>query len=147
MQPGGFQTSLNREYAMNLTKIWHQIPDGMRQDYGGEYYKVRNIFHSILKAKMKFILSQERLRKVAAIPDNFQEPDCQPVVDGFMEAALSKFPRYRYVIGRDAIFCFLPLSYLPECLQDAYLQYVSRNEQKPACLSTATISLWIPSKF
>ncbi|GFN75984.1 hypothetical protein PoB_000249000 [Plakobranchus ocellatus] len=46
-------------------------------------------------------------------------PNTHEVADAFVDALTSRFPRARYLVGWDAKFVFVPLSYMPEWLGDS----------------------------
>uniref|UniRef100_A0A0B7BPC2 Uncharacterized protein n=1 Tax=Arion vulgaris TaxID=1028688 RepID=A0A0B7BPC2_9EUPU len=45
-------------------------------------------------------------------------PDTHKVVDAYIAAITSSYPRPRYVVGYDAMFLYVPLSFLPEWIVD-----------------------------
>ena len=47
--------------------------------------------------------------------------DIGVATDAFEHAVTAVHPRVRYVVGRDARFLWIPLTWLPECLSDAFL--------------------------
>ena len=60
--------------------------------------------------------------------------DISPVVDGYTHALTAMFPRGRYVIGTDAKFFFVPMSWLPEWLSDLIIEQMVRDRPVPASM-------------
>ncbi len=56
------------------------------------------------------------------------------VVDAYEHALCSRFPRARYVVGKDAKFIFLPLQAMPEWLGDWIQNAIARDKPIPAVL-------------
>lgn len=50
----------------------------------------------------------------------------RPVVDAYTHAIVSRYPHNRYVVGPDAKYVFIPLSYLPDWLSDWLLRVLGR---------------------
>ncbi|XP_059139303.1 retinol dehydrogenase 7-like [Physella acuta] len=48
----------------------------------------------------------------------------RPVIDAYLHSLTSSFPRTRYTVGSDAMFTYIPVSYLPTWISDWLLQYV-----------------------
>jgi len=56
------------------------------------------------------------------------------VVDAYEHALFGRYPRARYVVGRDAKFIYLPLQWLPEWLGDWILRKFDAKCPLPASL-------------
>ena len=56
------------------------------------------------------------------------------VVDAYAHALLGRFPRARYMVGKDAAIFYRTLEKLPEWLADLILEKLT-NSPLPACLS------------
>ena len=56
------------------------------------------------------------------------------VLDAFEHALLGRYPRARYVVGRDAKFVYIPLTWLSEWLSDWILRKLDPNCPVPAAL-------------
>ena len=56
------------------------------------------------------------------------------VVDAYEEALLSRFPRARYPVGRDAVFLWLPLQMLPEWISDMVMEKMDYARPLPAAI-------------
>jgi len=56
------------------------------------------------------------------------------VVEAYEHALLGRFPRARYLVGRDAKFVYLPLQWLPEWLGDWLMRKFDPNCPLPAAV-------------
>ena len=65
------------------------------------------------------------------------------VIDVYEHALCSRFPRARYVVGKDAKFIFLPLQAMPEWLGDWIQETVFRDKPVPAALKKQSWLLWL----
>src|SRR6218665_1530859 len=57
------------------------------------------------------------------------------VVDAYEHALLGLFPRARYMVGRDAVFIYLPIQWLPEWLGDWIFAKLDPDLPLPAALT------------
>ncbi|XP_012944806.1 17-beta-hydroxysteroid dehydrogenase type 6 [Aplysia californica] len=98
IEPGYFKTPIvNAESAMErLTNSYNSLDEEVKKAYGVDYL-------ASVKAKLR----------------NGDNPDAyKQVVDAYVEAVTCRFPRSRYMVGRDAVWYFRPLSFSPDWLQD-----------------------------
>ncbi|XP_068101687.1 dehydrogenase/reductase SDR family member 9-like [Hyperolius riggenbachi] len=100
IEPGLFKTPLSdpKKVLEHRMSIWRKLSAGIKEEYGDSYIEI--------DAKKKENLS--RLRN----------SDLSLVVWCMEHALTSQHPRTRYGVGTDANFLWLPLSYLPTCIQD-----------------------------
>lgn len=96
------------------TNIINQVPmlDGAKDAYAKADQEVKDAY------------GKEYLDRIAAsvsAMQTFSSPDTYKVVDAYVSALTSLYPRPRYVVGTDAKFVFVPLSFLPEWLGDYIL--------------------------
>ncbi len=56
------------------------------------------------------------------------------VVDAYVHALLGRYPRARYVVGKDAKYLWLVLQWVPEWLSDWLLFKFDPNQPLPAAL-------------
>ena len=56
------------------------------------------------------------------------------VVDAYHHALLGRFPRARYMPGKDAKFLWLPIHWAPEWLGDLILRKLDPEQPLPAAL-------------
>nr|CAB3225316.1 D-beta-hydroxybutyrate dehydrogenase, mitochondrial-like [Phallusia mammillata] len=117
IEPGFFRTNFNDGLEEKNMERWKTLPKDIKEDYGEEYL-------------------QQTLQMRKRFADNSSE-QFDLVVDAMAHALTAKYPKERYVIGDDAKYFFVPLSYLPCKLQIWILEY--RRKQKkikfpqPAC--------------
>ena len=97
-------------------------------------YKNKQIWHS--HKSYNFVV-QDRMIAMENWSSDTQEQDFRRVVDAYLHAAMSLFPKYRYVVGKDCWLWpgYIWVSYMPEFLQDLWAEhFLMRNMAKPqAC--------------
>uniref|UniRef100_A0AC35GNL9 Uncharacterized protein n=1 Tax=Panagrolaimus sp. PS1159 TaxID=55785 RepID=A0AC35GNL9_9BILA len=109
LEPGRFKTDIVRaENRYPKSKqAWNSLPQEIKDIYGNDYLeKVDKTFYEILEEK-----STSRL--------DF-------VVDAYFHAISAVNPRLRYIIGYDANFLIIPLSFVPTAIQDWILRHLAR---------------------
>ena len=79
--------------------------------------------------------------KTLQVLEKGSELDYDVVSDAYVHALTGKYPRYRYVIGKDANRIFVPLSWLPESWSD-YLITMHSNVPDSICDSTSKDQKW-----
>jgi len=98
-----------------LNEAWDKASPELKQEYGEDYFK--------------YVATKgvEKNNKLASrrITD---------VVDAYQHALLGRYPRARYVVGRDAKFMWLPLQWMPEWLGDRILFKLDPDRPLPAVL-------------
>ncbi|KAK6758392.1 hypothetical protein RB195_015918 [Necator americanus] len=114
LEPGAFKTELLSEDAQHsrVNKIWGKLPMSVKNEYGEQF-----------KENFK-IAWQTGVNLVA-------NPNLNWVVDSYVHALFSLWPRLRYAAGWDAIFCFIPLSVLPTWIQDTILHFMYSMQPGP----------------
>nr|XP_003217068.1 PREDICTED: retinol dehydrogenase 7 [Anolis carolinensis] len=98
IEPGGFNTKIGNAIIEHSRILWSRLPDEVKEIYGEKYLE------DFIKS-----FTQNRSTKNS----NFY-----PVTDAMEHALTSFYPRSRYVVGWDAKYIFIPLSYLPASLGD-----------------------------
>jgi retinol dehydrogenase-16 len=109
------KTSSTQALPRVIAKSWDEIPLEAREEYGKEYYD-------------KFI--SQTLTTITHLGST--RPD--DVVDAYEDAILSRYPRPRYVVGKDAHLLWIPLSFAPEWLSDFVLRRLGKDLPNPAAL-------------
>ncbi|XP_005108515.1 retinol dehydrogenase 7-like isoform X3 [Aplysia californica] len=100
LEPGYFKTNiLNFEFLTGKCKSsFDQASDEVKTAYGPDH------------VKNYVTLVSETMKGASA--------DIDQVVDAYVHAITSKFPRTRYVVGNDARFIYIPLSLVPDWCGD-----------------------------
>uniref|UniRef100_A0A8D0L993 Dehydrogenase/reductase 9 n=1 Tax=Sphenodon punctatus TaxID=8508 RepID=A0A8D0L993_SPHPU len=112
IEPGLFKTELSDRTKVMKERIaiWNQLPSDIRKQYGEGYLE-------------QDAANKEKLAK------KFKNTDLSQVVQCMEHALTSRHPCARYAVGWDAQILWIPLSNMPEALQDFILL---RNKVKPA---------------
>lgn len=115
IEPGIMKTPLwdVATSEQELDKSWNRMTPDQQKLYGKDYFVKGR------KASIDFV--------------NSYGGDPQMVVDTMESAVLSQYPFCRYVVGLDANFIFVPLSFLPSPISDRLWRAVS-PESTPAAL-------------
>ncbi|XP_056416049.1 short-chain dehydrogenase/reductase family 9C member 7-like [Hyla sarda] len=104
IEPGCFQTNMTLSvdaHVNNLQRLWENLPTGIRDSYGKQYYEQ---YENGLKALLG-----------TASPRTYEVPNC-------MEHALTAvYPWTRYTPGLDSKLIYIPVSYLPTMFSDYWL--------------------------
>ncbi|XP_069829034.1 short-chain dehydrogenase/reductase family 9C member 7-like [Dendropsophus ebraccatus] len=112
IEPGCFVTPMTLSvdaHVNNLKRLWENIPTGVKNSYGQQYYEQ---YEKNVKALI-----------ATASPRNY-------LVTNSMEHALTAvYPWTRYTPGLDSKLIYIPASYLPTVLADYWL---SLSAPKPA---------------
>ncbi|KAF6726705.1 Retinol dehydrogenase 2 [Oryzias melastigma] len=103
IEPGFFKTSVTDTALVqnNLKKLWDRLPQDVRDDYGRVYL-------------------EKTLEGVDQRFNQLTDSDLMKVVGCMEHAITAVHPRYRYSPGWDAKFFWLPMSYLPTFITDAF---------------------------
>ena len=67
--------------------------------------------------------------------DNMGSERLTDVVDAYEHALLGRYPRARYVVGKDAKYLWLLLQWMPEWMSDWMLFKFDPNQPLPAALA------------
>ena len=107
IEPGIFpNTGLYAKFQGGLDKLWEDLDDQTKEDYGEVFYK-------------KF---RERLGKALNLGSN---TDSSKVPDAMLDALFSDAPKYRYRVGNDSKYLVTALNMMHESSQDALWMYPS----------------------
>ncbi|XP_028640106.1 retinol dehydrogenase 16-like [Grammomys surdaster] len=107
IEPGLFKTGMtsNARISSNFQMLWEQTSSEIREIYGEKY----------LASSLKMVKKMEQRCK----------KDLSLVTDCMEHALTACHPRTRYSAGWDAKLFYLPLSYLPTSLVDAFFYLTS----------------------
>uniref|UniRef100_A0A914P8L5 Uncharacterized protein n=1 Tax=Panagrolaimus davidi TaxID=227884 RepID=A0A914P8L5_9BILA len=109
LEPGRFKTDIVRaenRYPKS-EQAWNSLPQEIKNIYGNDYLeKVDKTFYEILEEKSTLRLDF--------------------VVDAYFHAISAVHPRLRYIVGYDANFLIIPLSFFPTAIQDWILRHIAR---------------------
>ncbi|XP_040549986.1 retinol dehydrogenase 16-like [Gallus gallus] len=111
IEPGYFKTGITNAAALERTLIstWERLSKETKASYGDKYLQ-------------DFLASMREMQKKC-------NPNLSLVTD-CMEHALTRcYPRCRYAAGWDAKLLYIPLSYMPSAITDAFFTWLS---PKPA---------------
>lgn len=111
IEPGFFRTTVTDSCLIksHLEKLWERLPQDVKDDYGSDYLD-----------KVSVVM-REKFEKMS-------DGDLMKVVNCMEHAVAAVRPRTRYSPGWDAKFFWLPLSYMPTFISDAFFL---RNGVKP----------------
>merc|ERR1712070_916911 len=100
IEPGVFnRTGLYNTYHEGTRKLWQQLPDQVKDDYG-------EAFKESLEGKLSDVLRQLGNKDSSLVPQ------------AMVEALTSQKPRYRYQVGTDAKILLPLFGFLNEWWQD-----------------------------
>ncbi|XP_070565913.1 retinol dehydrogenase 16-like [Ptychodera flava] len=101
IEPGFFETNILNEASLfrGLDEKWNALPTDIKQEYGPEY----------LSEWKTFLIDGSR---------RFMSPRTDRVINALEHALTSWWPRTRYVVGPDAFFFLIPLSFMPAAVTD-----------------------------
>ncbi|XP_016414134.1 dehydrogenase/reductase SDR family member 9 [Sinocyclocheilus rhinocerous] len=104
IEPGFFKTSITDStvFESHLQRLWEKLPQEVKDEYGSDF-----IDKTMLVVKEKF--------------EKMLDPDLMKVVSCMEHAVAAVHPRTRYSPGWDAKFIWLPLSYMPTFISDAFV--------------------------
>ncbi|XP_051998624.1 retinol dehydrogenase 7-like [Xyrauchen texanus] len=104
IEPGFFKTSMTDYSALqsNIENLWLKLPEDVKDEYGSDY---------IDRIKQ---MMDEKFEKIL-------DTDLMKVVNCMEHAVAAVHTRTRYSPGWDAKFFWLPLSYMPTFISDAYI--------------------------
>ncbi|XP_048050578.1 retinol dehydrogenase 7-like [Megalobrama amblycephala] len=111
IEPGFFKTAVTDStvFESHMERLWKKLPQEVKDEYGGDFID-----------KTKLVI-KEKIEKIV-------DPDLMKVVSCMEHAVAAVHPRTRYSPGWDAKFFWLPLSYMPTFISDAF---VLKNAVKP----------------
>ncbi|KAM6216400.1 17-beta-hydroxysteroid dehydrogenase type 6-like [Rhynchocyon petersi] len=111
IEPGYFRTGMTdtQRSLEKMTQAWEEAPVNIKEAYGQHFFDAH---YNITKKGLLRCSTNLNL-----------------VTDCMEHALTSKYPRTRYSAGWDALFFYIPLSYLPTSLADYIL---TRSWPKPA---------------
>lgn len=103
IEPGFFKTNVTDQNIVtnDLKKLWGNLPQDVKEDYGEKYFS--DLLLSVA----------ERFRQLS-------DGDLMKVVGCMEHAVAAVHPRVRYSPGWDAKLFWLPMSYMPTCIADAF---------------------------
>ncbi|KAK3741605.1 hypothetical protein RRG08_050169 [Elysia crispata] len=109
LEPGYHRTPLINPEVLGerLDKAYLRASPEVKQAYGGESFT-------------------DRWKALVASTFELSSKNTGNVVDAYMDALTSRFPRPRYVVGWDARLLFVPFSFLPEWVGDWFLIWAQR---------------------
>lgn len=147
IEPGFFKTNVTNSAILskNVQTAWDKMPQEVRDDYGDDYIKAGKFAH-LFDPRVPFfkcilfiftcINSFFVHPALAMITDKvakMSDADLMKVVHCMEHAVAAIRPRTRYSPGWDAKLFWLPLSYMPSCVQDYVLSLeaipVARQQQ------------------
>ncbi|XP_038170324.1 retinol dehydrogenase 16-like [Arvicola amphibius] len=112
VEPGFFRTGIirNDQHFCSAKMLWDRASSEVKEVYGEKY----------LASHLTMLKSLDQRCK----------EDLSLVTDCMEHALTSCHPRTRYSAGWDAKLCFIPMSYLPTCLVDAFFYWTSLKPDK-----------------
>ncbi|XP_028642454.1 retinol dehydrogenase 16-like, partial [Grammomys surdaster] len=112
IEPGLFKTGMtsSARFSSDFQMLWDQTSSEIREIYGEKY----------LASSLKTIKEM----------DQRGNKDLSLVTDCMEHALTACHPRTRYSAGWDAKLFYLPLSYLPTSLEDAFFYWTSPKPEK-----------------
>ncbi|VDD94817.1 unnamed protein product [Enterobius vermicularis] len=111
IEPGFFRTNIvdSQRLGAAVEEVWKRGTKQVQNEYGVEFFK------SYKSQLMRWLRrSSKRI---------------DWVVDAMFHAILAKYPRLRYIVGYDAIFKYIPSTFMPTALQDAAIQHFANLER------------------
>ncbi|XP_073701493.1 retinol dehydrogenase 7-like [Garra rufa] len=104
IEPGFFKTGVtdSKIFETHFQRLWDKLPQEVKDEYGSDYVD----------------------RTKVAVKEQFEkmlDPDLMKVVSCMEHAVAAVHPRTRYSPGWDAKFFWLPLSYMPTFISDAFV--------------------------
>nr|XP_039273973.1 LOW QUALITY PROTEIN: retinol dehydrogenase 7-like [Styela clava] len=100
-----FSHRFGGKYSSKIEKRWSELDEQTKEKYGNDYCD------KLCDHTKKF------LNTVAS-------PRLELVVDAYEHALFGKYPNNRYVVGNDAKFFFIPVSWLPFSYQMMVMEFV-----------------------
>ncbi|CAD5125552.1 DgyrCDS13755 [Dimorphilus gyrociliatus] len=91
----------------SMTKRFHSLNDTIRNEYGEQYIK-----EYLTSYKISINLNTNK--------------DVVPVIDAYVHAILSQYPKIRYTVGNKSILYRFVNSHLPDCVTDFILKKISK---------------------
>ncbi|XP_073710883.1 dehydrogenase/reductase SDR family member 9 [Misgurnus anguillicaudatus] len=143
IEPGFFRTTVTDSCLIktHLEKLWERLPQDIKDEYGSDYLdkvsfnptvRVDNELHSAMCPPDLTVMMFNQMSAVSVIMrekfEKMSDGDLMKVVNCMEHAVAAVHPRTRYSPGWDAKFFWLPLSYMPTFISDAFFL---RNAVKP----------------
>lgn len=146
IEPGFFKTNVTNAAILskNVKMVWDKMPQEVRDDYGDDYLKAckfAHLFDPLLDFNVFIYFCMHSFLffahpGLAVITDKvakMSDADLMKVVHCMEHAVAAVRPRTRYSPGWDAKLFWLPLSYMPSCVQDYILSLeaipIARQQQ------------------
>ncbi|XP_010707725.1 retinol dehydrogenase 16 [Meleagris gallopavo] len=111
IEPGYFKTSITSTVGLekSFLRTWERLPNETKASYGDKYLQ-------------DFLTAMRQAEKRC-------NPNLSLVTDCMEHALTSRYPRCRYAAGWDAKLFYIPLSYMPSAITDAFFTW---SYPKPA---------------
>uniref|UniRef100_A0A669QA19 Retinol dehydrogenase 16 n=1 Tax=Phasianus colchicus TaxID=9054 RepID=A0A669QA19_PHACC len=111
IEPGYFKTGITSTVGLekSFLRTWERLPNETKASYGDKYLQ-------------DFLTSMREAEKRC-------NPNLSLVTDCMEHALTSRYPRCRYAAGWDAKLLYIPLSYMPSAITDAFFTW---SYPKPA---------------
>ncbi|XP_042749317.1 17-beta-hydroxysteroid dehydrogenase type 6-like [Lagopus leucura] len=105
IEPGFFNTGITHAASVEkiFLKYWERLPDETKASYGDKYWK-------------DYLANMN-------VANRSCNPNLSMVTDCMEHALTSRYPRCRYAVGWDARLFFIPLSYMPSAIFDAFFTH------------------------
>ncbi|XP_052521184.1 retinol dehydrogenase 16-like [Tympanuchus pallidicinctus] len=113
IEPGFFKTGITHSASVekNFLKFWERLPDETKASYGDKYWQ-------------DYLASMQ-------VANRSCNPNLSLVTNCMEHALTSRYPRCRYAVGWDARLFFIPLSYMPSAIFDAFFtQFYPKPAQR-----------------
>ncbi|CAG5124165.1 unnamed protein product [Candidula unifasciata] len=107
IEPGYFKTNILSPLLDGAKEAYAKTEQEVREAYGKDYL-------------------DQTAAGVGAM-QVYASPDTHKVVDAYVSALTSVYPRPRYVVGTDAKLVYLPLAFLPEWIGDTLLASLKKR--------------------
>ncbi|XP_077861852.1 retinol dehydrogenase 7-like [Saccoglossus kowalevskii] len=116
IEPGFFATNILDEDKLlgHITRIWNKLPKEIKKEYGDNYVEE---FRSSTKDTVTRLVS----------------PRTDKVINAFEHALTSWWPRTRYIVGFDANFLLIPITFLPAFITDVLHRAIAKQPIPEAC--------------
>ncbi|XP_074550991.1 retinol dehydrogenase 7-like [Halichoeres trimaculatus] len=111
LEPGFFRTGLTDIDSTKafIAKLWDRLPQDVKNDYGTSFLE------------KSYVVWEQSVKQLG-------DWDLMKVVNCMEHGVSAVHPRARYSVGWDAKFLWLPLSYMPTWVLDAFIH---KNSPKP----------------
>jgi retinol dehydrogenase-16 len=122
LEPGVFKTALIDENAENarVEKAWKRMSQSVRDEYGEEF---KEICKQHINEYVIICLVKTNWNKFY---QSIGSPRLDYVVDSYYHAITARYPRYRYRVGYDSMFVYIPMSFMPTEISDGIFRLLTR---------------------